>query len=169
MAKYGAPCSIIILIYIYFKFLLMVFHAIKYVLVDRENSVDTRAKGYIYCSKRWKEGQWASGVVENEKGALCKNLAPAGLFTGNVVDLYVGGSWFRSRQGHRLSWLRFWILDQAMMVGWEHNREVLSFRSDWDLILLCRRVDRRGPLSLVITTEELLEKRSSGSGLENRD
>jgi hypothetical protein len=27
----------------------------------------------------------------------------------------------------------------------------------------------RGPLSLVITTEELLEKRSSGSGLENRD
>jgi hypothetical protein len=27
----------------------------------------------------------------------------------------------------------------------------------------------RGPLSLVITNEELLEKRSSGSGLENRD
>jgi hypothetical protein len=27
----------------------------------------------------------------------------------------------------------------------------------------------RGPLSLVITTEELLEKISSGSGLENRD
>jgi hypothetical protein len=27
----------------------------------------------------------------------------------------------------------------------------------------------RGPLSLVITSEELLEKRSSGSGLENRD
>jgi hypothetical protein len=27
----------------------------------------------------------------------------------------------------------------------------------------------RGPLSLVITTEELLERRSSGSGLENRD
>jgi hypothetical protein len=27
----------------------------------------------------------------------------------------------------------------------------------------------RGPLSLVITTEELIEKRSSGSGLENRD
>jgi hypothetical protein len=26
----------------------------------------------------------------------------------------------------------------------------------------------RGPLSLVIITEELLEKRSSGSGLENR-
>jgi hypothetical protein len=27
----------------------------------------------------------------------------------------------------------------------------------------------RGPLSLVITTEEVLEKRSSGFGLENRD
>jgi hypothetical protein len=27
----------------------------------------------------------------------------------------------------------------------------------------------RGPLSLVITTEELLERRSSGSGLENRE
>jgi hypothetical protein len=27
----------------------------------------------------------------------------------------------------------------------------------------------RGPLSLVSTTEELLEKKSSGSGLENRD
>jgi hypothetical protein len=27
----------------------------------------------------------------------------------------------------------------------------------------------RGPLILVSTTEELLERRSSGSGLENRD
>jgi hypothetical protein len=27
----------------------------------------------------------------------------------------------------------------------------------------------RGPLSLVSTTEELLERKSSGSGLENRD
>jgi hypothetical protein len=28
---------------------------------------------------------------------------------------------------------------------------------------------KRGQISLVITTEELLEKRNSGSGLENRD
>jgi hypothetical protein len=28
---------------------------------------------------------------------------------------------------------------------------------------------KRGPLSLVITTEELLERKSSGSGLERRE
>jgi hypothetical protein len=28
---------------------------------------------------------------------------------------------------------------------------------------------KQGPLSLVSTTEELLERQSSGSGLENRD
>jgi hypothetical protein len=41
------------------------------------------------------------------------------------------------------------------------SRCYLIFREVVDL--------ERGPLSLVSTTEELLEKKSSGSGLQNRD
>jgi hypothetical protein len=40
----------------------------------------------------------------------------------------------------------------------------VSSAEDWQVGGL-----ERGPLSLVITTEEPLEKISSGSGLENRD
>jgi hypothetical protein len=42
--------------------------------------------------------------------------------------------------------------------------QMLSYQIFWQVGGL-----ERGPLSLVITTEELLEKRNSGSGLENRD
>jgi hypothetical protein len=45
----------------------------------------------------------------------------------------------------------------------------LKFQTCYIFVMEIVRGLERGPLSLVITTEELLEKRSSGSGLENRD
>jgi hypothetical protein len=52
------------------------------------------------------------------------------------------------------SWL------QTQRSGFDSRRYHIS----WEIVGL-----ERGPLSLVSTTEELLDKKSSGSGLENQD
>jgi hypothetical protein len=45
-----------------------------------------------------------------------------GLFSSNVLDLYLGVVWFKSQPGHQLSWLKFFFLHSfqahARIVPW---------------------------------------------------
>jgi hypothetical protein len=110
-------------------------------------------------------------MASNDKGMPCLMLAPPnGLnSTMPLQPLTWGQKWIQ--QVSNISWglpvsrpplwssgQSFWLLIQTL--GFDSRR----YQIFWEVV----GVDR-SPLSLVSTVEELLERKSSGSGLENRD
>jgi hypothetical protein len=62
-------------------------------------------------------------------------------------------------------WLPMWPVGQSSWLQIERSSfDSLRYQIFWEVVVL-----ERGPLSLLSTLEELLERKSSGSGLENRD
>jgi hypothetical protein len=85
----------------------------------------------------------------------------------------LGWSWHRIVSSIALWWYRYWTFGLCSQnVGsliwpplWSSGQSSwLQIHIFWEVVSL-----ERGPLSLVSTIEELLERKCSGSGLENRD
>jgi hypothetical protein len=92
-----------------------------------------------------------SYTVTNYRGKKQTNKGFAG--SGNYLKLYEALMGPPLWSGDQSSWL------QLHKSGFDSRR--------YQIILVVGL--ERGPLSLVSTTEELLERKSSGSGLENRN